>query len=220
MLGSIPGHQSFPDVIIGEVAVLVVWRIEVREVEVTQLIDEPGCITANGPAGPDEKLRRSQLKRVVGPSRPLLDVRHLQTCCRVNAIRRVYQACQEDGIQGVSSEVSLDTVTDGVDSFAIEWLEIPRLNAEGFGEIPGSPWECVEFVDRFSQVVLIDGAGVCLDVALGEDLRIPGGINGRYMASTPLELLGDSGRPSEKIKGGTRAAEAEHLAKGRHQSSF
>ena len=99
MLRSIPGHESLPDVVVREVAMLVVGRIEVSQVELTKRTYELRGVPANGPARTDVELGLSELERIERARRPLLDVGHLEACGGVHPVRCVDEACEQHGIE-------------------------------------------------------------------------------------------------------------------------
>ena len=139
VVGVVPGHQRLPDVVVGEVAVLVVGRVEVGQVELAQRLDHFGRIGPDGPPGTRQELGRTKLQAVVGAGSPAFHVGHLQSRRRVDAIRGVDEAGEQDGIEVASSEVRLDPIPDGIHPLAVEGLEEPGPDAERLGEVPRLP---------------------------------------------------------------------------------
>ena len=62
VLGSVPGDQGLPDVVVGEVPVLVVGRVEVREVHLVEQLDELAGVAAHRRPAPEEQLGCPELE--------------------------------------------------------------------------------------------------------------------------------------------------------------
>ena len=134
--GRIPRDQGLPGVVVAVVGMLVVRWVEIREVDGR----EPGRGGAG--IGPDrgpmagEQHRGPQLERSERPWRPRLEVGHLHARSRVDAVGGLEQAGQQQRPQGVPGGMGrVDPVADGVDPPAVVGVEVPRVLAEGAGDV-------------------------------------------------------------------------------------
>ena len=222
VLGLVPRDQRLPHVVVREVAVLVVRRVEVREVEATRARSgQLDRVAAVDPAAAREQLRDPQGQPLVGPGRPLLEVRHLHPDRGVDPVRGLDQAGEEDGVQRRSRVVGLDRGADRVDPGAVLGPQVPRRPAERLGEVAGAAVERVEPGRSAPSRLDVDRVPVGLDVAAREDLGVAGGVDARSRCP-PRRLNSWATRvvPVNRSSA-VRAPDArEHLAEHRHQPSL
>ncbi len=102
---------------------LIVGRIEIREVEGPELRRRVEGVRPQRPSGAGHHLRHPQLQGPERARRPLLDEGHLYAGGGVDAVSRFDQARQQHRIQPRLAVVVLDRVADGVDAAAVVLLE-------------------------------------------------------------------------------------------------
>ena len=135
VLGRVPGHQRLPDVVVREVAVLVVRRVEVREVTGREGVGDVEGIRPQRGARTRQQLRHAQRQGCGRARRPLLHVRHLHTGGRVDPVGGLDQAGQQQRVAGRPRVVALDGVAHRVDPGAVLGPEEARPHAERVGEV-------------------------------------------------------------------------------------
>ena len=92
----VPAEQRLPDVVVREVGVLVVRRVEVGDVDAVELAGQLVGVAPHRGARRSGHLRRlAQLERLQRPGRPALEVGHLDADRRVHAVGRLDQARQQ-----------------------------------------------------------------------------------------------------------------------------
>ena len=133
----IPRDQRLPHVVVGRVAVLVVGRIEVGEVEVL----------------PTRRRHRHASPWTACPAPASSDgTRKLERCCERGAHCLTYAICtpvvestrsaasiearQQDRLVRVAAPLAIDGVADGVDACRVVRLEVARLCREDVGHVP------------------------------------------------------------------------------------
>ena len=201
VLGCVPTDQSLPDVVVGEVPVLVVGRVEVGEIDVWQDVDGLPDVAEDRDAGAGQELGPAQFQVVVRPRRPLLEVGHLDARRGVDPVGRQHQRGQQDREQRATPVLLLEAVPDGVDPAAVLRGEEPGRLAEGPGEVAGLRRQGSEAPERVGQLLLVDLHGVRGDPALSHDVRVRGDVHGGDVDAAPLELLRHPRRPREQIDG-------------------
>ena len=159
VLGRIPRDERLPHVVVGEVAVLVVGRVEVGEVEGPE---RRGPRRRRRPrtraTGTGEQLGDPQLEWSVRARRPLLHVGHLHAGRGVDPVGRLDEAGEEDRLQRRAGVVACDRVADRVDARAVVGLQEPGLHTEGVGEVPRRRRKGIELRDRRGHVARVDVA--------------------------------------------------------------
>ena len=85
---------------------------------------------------------------LVGAGGPPLHVGHLDPGRRVDPVRRLEQAGEEDRVERRAGEVGLDRLPDRVDPRAVEGLEVASGAAEGLGEVAGLARQARQVVER------------------------------------------------------------------------
>ena len=133
--GGVPRHERLPHVVVREVPVLVVRRVEVGEVELAEGARHVDRVGADRPPAAVEEIGDAQRERRCRPRRPLLHVRHLQAGGGVDAIGGFDEAREQDRLERRPRVVTCDRVADRVDACAVERLHEPRLHAERVGEV-------------------------------------------------------------------------------------
>ena len=88
VLGRVPVHESFEDVVVREVAVLVVWRIKVRQIHVVDSGSDLRGVPADRHAAARDQFRAAEFEVIVRSCGPLLEVGHLNAGRRIDSIGR------------------------------------------------------------------------------------------------------------------------------------
>ena len=175
--GSVPRDQRLPHVVVGGVAVLVVRRVEVGEIEVAELLDHCTGVTLDRVTGAREQRRDPQPERLLGARRPLLDVGHLHARGRVHPVGCLDEAREQDRLERVTAPFVVDRGADGVDACRVVRLDVPRLLREHVGDVAGRRRQRIELANDGREFVVIDRAGVGGDVAPGEHGRVAGAVH-------------------------------------------
>jgi len=197
----VPRDDRLPHVVVRLVAVLVVRRVQVGEIEVAELREQRDRVTPDRGTLAGEQVRAAEREALVRAGRPLLQVRHLHAGGGVDPVGRLDEARQQDGEERVPPAV-LDGITDGVDAGAVLGTEVPGVVAERAGHVAGRAVERVERREVGVERVEVERARVGGDRALGEDRRVPGAVDGGDHTAAPLQLLGDAGGAGEEVEGG------------------
>ena len=199
---TLPGRVPALEVVVGEVPVLVVRRVQVRQVEVAQRRSEFDGIALDGAARTAQQLGYPQLERLGRAGRPLLHVRHLHAGGRVDPVRRLDEGRQEEGEQRRPRILRVNGVAHGIYPSGIVRLEVAGLMAERLRDVAGFAGDGVEVGDRRPQRTGIGDGGVGLDVGAGEGVRIAGAVDGGDVDALGLEGLGDAGGAGEEVERG------------------
>jgi hypothetical protein len=100
----------------------------------------------------------------------LLDIGHLNTGRRVDAVGGQDERGQQHRIHPRFPILGLNDIPDGIDAFGVVRLKEPGAAGEGFGEVPGHAVDRVEPIHRRNEFASIDGGAVELEIALAEYL--------------------------------------------------
>ena len=96
VLRRVPGHQGLPDVVVREVPVLVVGRVQVGEVEGAQRRGQGHGVASHRRSGPRQEVGHPEVEVPEGPGGPRLQVRHLLPGGRVDPVGCLDEAGQQD----------------------------------------------------------------------------------------------------------------------------
>ncbi len=220
VLGGVPRDQRLPHVVVGEVPVLVVRRIEVGEVARRQRGGHVERVAADRHAGAGEELGDPQRQRRRRSRRPLLHVRHLHAGGGVDPVGGLEQAGEQDRVVGRARVLALDRIADGVDPRTVERLEEARLLAERLGEVARRARPRVQVVDHRREIDEIDRARVGLDVRASEHLRVARSVDCGDPRAGALERLRDARRAGEEIERGARLGRLAQSGEHRHQAAL
>ena len=206
--------------VVGEVPVLVVRRIEVREVECFGGLRDLARVGPERDPFAGDELRDAERQRLKRPRCPLLDVRHLHAGRRVDAVGRLEEAREQYGIQPRIAIVALDRVADRVDAPAVVRLEEPRSNAEGLRGVAVDVGPGGKVRECLGDLVAVGGVSVERHVALGEHLGVPRRVDRGDVRTPALELLGDARRAGEQVERPARSCVGANGAQHGYQPSF
>jgi len=149
--GSVPPHERLPNVIVAEVGVLVVGRIDVGDVGLEAACCLQGFEAEGAPLAerrPWQKCRQPEREVVARPRRPALQVGHLHTGGRIDAIGSFEQGNQHDRLElGFEAELR-DPLPNGLDAGAVLRLEVARSLAIDLSEPTGASREELQFRDQ------------------------------------------------------------------------
>ena len=149
VLRLVPRHERLPHVVVGEVAVLVVRRVEVGEVDMADRCRRVASASPSsarpGPASRCGTSRRSGLYERGAHSLTYAICTPVVESTRSAASSRLVSRIGSSGGAGV---VAGDRLADGVDPLAVVRLEEPRSDAERLGEVARDAGQGVELVDR------------------------------------------------------------------------
>ncbi len=214
MGGRVPGHQRFPDVVVGLVAMLVVGGIEIGEIEGAQRRTQGTGVAAYRRSWSIHQLRNPQLQRIERAGRPLLDVGHLHAGGGVHPVGGFEEAREQDRFDGGALVVHGDGVAHGVDALAVVRLKETRLPAKRLGDVAGSTGPCVQLVDDARQGDGVDARGIDLHVTTRQHRRAPGAVDSGDASPLGLEGLGHAGGTGEHVESGGGPAAFEQ--RGEH----
>ncbi len=147
--GRVPANERLPEVVVREVGVLVVGRVDVDEID----IEAPARARSRRAGLPDARRpvdgqRHAELERVVRARRPALEERHLQAGRAVDAIGGLEQRGQDDAEFELSQIARFDRVADGVDAAAVVRLEVASALAEDVADVALTPLEPGELLEQ------------------------------------------------------------------------
>ncbi len=218
-LGRVPADDGLPDVVVGEVGVLVVRRVDVDEIDVELGRELVRVEPRDGAGGARHDLRQAQLERAVGPRRPRLQVGHLQAGRAVDAVGGLDERRQQHPSLERRELVAVDRIADRIDPPAVVRLQVPRLVAEGLGHVAVPSRERRQLADDRGQPGALEGA-VCGDVGLPEGLRVGGEVVRVDGEPERAHGLADPGRPCEEITGRAHRKLLDDDADQRDESPF
>ena len=199
VLGFVPRHERLPHVVVGLVAMLVVGRIQIGEVERAQHRCQRDGIAAPRRPTAVEEVGPPQREAMVRAGSPLLQVRHLDPGRRVDPIGGFDQAGQQDREMGMTT-AGFDRVSDRVDARAVLGPQVTGFLAERAGHVAGLGWQRVERRELGVERVEIQCGCVSGDRALGEHDGVASPIDRRHMSTAVLQLLGDARRAREEVE--------------------
>ena len=206
VLGGIPCHEGLPHVVIRRVAVSVVGRVQIGEVERPQraVTNQFDRIAMKSRARTQEQLGGPQLQVPISPGGPCLEVRHLLAGRRVHPVGGLDEAGQQDRIQRRGREILFQGIADGIDPGAVLRTEEPGPTTEDLGDVPLLSRKSVEMGQCVGQVVSVNLTGVDGHVALGKEVRIPRRVDRCDRQPPLLEGLGHPGGAGEQVERGGR----------------
>ena len=220
VLGLVPAHQRLPHVVVREVAMLVVRRVEVHQVDRAEQLDRADGVPSHGVPGTGEQHGHLELQVGVRARRPLLEVGHLQPRGRVDPVCGQQQRGEQDRPQRTVRVVALDRRADRVDARTVVRLEVARLLAEGAGDVARPSREAVEPGDLRPEGCQVDLVLVGGDVAVAELAAVGGRVGRGDLDAAALELLGDSRRAGEQVDRGSGSHRVGDLPQHRHQEAL
>ena len=147
--------------------------------------------------------------------RPLFDIGHLYTSCRVHPVGRFNQAGEKNWVEDRVPVLRLNSVTYCINSRTIEWLEETRLLTEHLSEVPGIGGEIGEIVQCIVEFTLNNGVAIKGDVTLSKNFRVAGEVDGSNKSTSSFELLGYAGGTREEVESRGRTGGGEDVSKGR-----
>ena len=200
----VPSDKRLPDVVVAQIGMLVVGRIEVGDVG-REGFRSVGGVELVGRAiemlWVGEEIGDAELDVLVGAWRPGFEVGHLHAGGRIHPVGRFDQAREDDGFEFGFELEGLDVLAHRVDASPVVGVEEPGIEAVGLGNEPGVPIACsdgVELVDDPGR--LVDESGrVGLDVAHREIVGVGVVIVGVDTEPGGFEGVSDPGCAAEEV---------------------
>ena len=217
---SVPPDERFPDVIVREVAVLVVRRVEVGEIDLRQDVDELEGVASDRSSGAGQEIWHAQRDVVVCAGRPLLQVGHLQSGGRIDSVGREHEGGQQTGWSALSrcrSSIASRIASTRAPFLGWKYLD---CHTERLGEVAGLAGQRVQLVDGVRKRVFVDRCRVGGDVTLREHPGVGRGVDRRHRDAAALELLGNPRRPGEEVKRRRGADRGRDLTEDADQQPF
>jgi len=199
VLRVVPAAESFPDMVVGPVPVLVVGRIQVEQVtrQVVGRLDRVRevCRASLAWAVLDE-LGNPHLKIVERPRRPRLQVRHLLTHGGVHTVCRLHERSEKSHLQEVVVD-QIDLPSNGLNLHAVLLLEEPGLSAERVDEVPVHAIHGLEPLDLLRDS--LRHRGIAAHVCFRNDVGVRRVVNGSYVVAGLLRSQGDVTGSREEV---------------------
>ena len=211
-LRPVPAHQRLPDVVVAEVVVLVVRRVEVEHVAVQRACGIEG-IEAVGLAlavlRARQHRRQPQFELLERPRCPLLQVGHLHAGRRVDAIGGLQQRGQQHRLEFGRQRARGDRIADRLDAGAVLRVQEPSSFAPGRGEVAGFASQLVQRrQQRLCRPQHVLGIG--LHVAARQRRGVGIVVVGQYPVARTLQCVADPRRAGEQVDDGVHVRHRAH----------
>ncbi len=205
--------------VVGLVPVLVVRRVEVREVERAEGRDQLDGIAAYRVPGTVEQVGSAQGQPLVGPRGPFLQVRHLHPGRGVDPVGGLDEAREQDRIVRVIAP-GVDGISDRVDTGTVLGSEEASVLAEGLRHVARFGRERIERGEFGVERVTVDGASVGGDRRLAEHVGVAGPVDSSDETATAFEFLRDPRGSGEEIERAATTGHREECAQHSDEASL
>jgi len=219
LLWRVPADERFPHVVVGEVGMIVVGRIDVHEVDIEVRCELVRVLPKHRSRRARDNRRHAQLELVIGSGSPRLQVRHLQAGGAVDAVGGLEQRREHDPPVDGREPIAVDRRPDRVDPPAVVWLHVAGPLAERLREVPILAGKRRKLRQNACQPGSVDRSVRC-DVGMAQRLRVRGEVVRDHFEPELAQRLPDPGGASEQVAGRAHGQKGRSEPDQRHQRPF